>query len=189
DRPPATPIPQPTTAPLSAAQEQQRFTAAASAIADAVRADPALAPLARQLSIDTTPEGLRIQILDEAQQPMFATGSAVPNERARLLLRKVAPVLAGLTEQVSIAGYTDAAPYPGPDRTNWELSADRANATRRLLVDAGLADRRIRGVVGHADHDLLLPHQPLAAANRRIAIVVLREAPAPAAAPAAASAP
>lgn len=189
DRPPATPVPQPTTAPLSPAQEQQRFTAAASAIADAVRADPALAPLAHQLSIDTTPEGLRIQILDEARQPMFATGSAAPNERARLLLRKVAPVLAGLTEQVSIAGYTDAAPYPGPDRTNWELSADRANATRRLLVDAGLADRRIRSVIGHADHDLLLPHQPLAAANRRIAIVVLREATAPVAAPAPASAP
>ena len=84
-----------------------------------------------------------------------------------------------LEHPISIAGHTDAAPFPGPDRTNWELSADRANATRRLLSDSGLPQERIASVSGHADRDPLLPADPLAAANRRIAILVLREAPLP----------
>ena len=157
-------------------QEKASFEQAAEQIREAVRDDPALADLARQLAIDMTPDGLRIQIMDEVKQPMFATGSSVPNERARLLLQKVAPVLRKLPQSVSIAGYTDAAPFPGPGRTNWELSTERANATRRLLVDGGLAADRVRTVTGHADRDPLLPADPFAAANRRIAIVVLREA-------------
>ena len=114
---------------------------------------------------------------------MFALGSAEPNERARLLLQKIAPVLVRLNHAISIAGHTDAAQYPGPDRTNWELSTERANGTRRLLMEDGLPDTRITSVTGHADRDLLLPADPLAAANRRIAIVVLRAAPAPPAPP------
>ena len=125
-------------------------------------------------TIDMTPDGLRIQILDEVKLPMFPTGSSTPNDRARLLLQKVVPVLAKLTEPISIAGHTDAAPFPGPDRTNWELSAERANATRRLLVDDGLPESRIKSVIGDADRDPLLPADPLAAANRRIAILVQR---------------
>ena len=156
-------------------QEKAAFEQAAQQIRDAVKDDPALAELARQLAIDMTPEGLRIQIMDEVKLPMFATGSADPNERARLLLRKVIPVLARLTQAISIAGHTDSAPFPKPGRTNWELSAERANATRRLLVEGGLPDARFRTVTGHADRDPLLPNEPLAAANRRIAILVLRE--------------
>jgi chemotaxis protein MotB len=162
-------------------REKQAFEQAAQQIRDAVRADPQLAELARQLAIDMTPEGLRIQLLDDEHQPMFPLGSAVPNDRARLLLQKVAPVLMRLTQDISIAGHTDAAPFAGAGRTNWELSADRANATRRLLVDAGLQEPRIRSVTGNAERDLLIPADPLAAANRRIAIVVLRGTrPAPA---------
>ncbi len=157
-------------------RERAAFAQAAEQIRAAVRNDPNLADLGRQLAIDITPEGLRIQILDEDRQPMFATGSAAPNDRARLLLQKVTPVLQHLTEDISIAGHTDAAPYHGADRTNWELSAERANATRRLLTDAGLPESRIRSVTGNADRDPLLPAEPLAAANRRIAIVVLRAA-------------
>ena len=156
-------------------QEKAAFEAAAEQIRDAVKADPDLADLARQLSIDMTPDGLRIQIIDEVKLPMFATGSADPNERARLLLQKVVPVLAKLPQAISVAGHTDAAPFPGPGRTNWELSVERANATRRLLVDGGLPDARFRSVTGNADKDPLLPADPLAAANRRIAILVLRE--------------
>jgi chemotaxis protein MotB len=141
-----------------------------------VQDDPALSELAKQLAIDMTPDGLRIQIMDEVRQPMFATGSSVPNERARLLLQKVVPVLMKLPQAISIAGHTDAAPFAGKERTNWELSTERANATRRLLVDGGLPIDRIRTVTGHADRDPLLPADPFAAANRRIAIVVLREA-------------
>jgi chemotaxis protein MotB len=157
-------------------REGQRLEQAAQQIRDAVRADPALADLTRQLAIDMTPEGLRIQILDEDRSPMFTTGSAAPNERARLLLQKVAPVLMRLSESISIAGHTDATPYRGTDKSNWELSTERANATRRLLLESGLQEGRIRSVTGNADRDPLLPKDPTAAANRRIAIVVLRAA-------------
>ena len=159
--------------------EKILFEAAAEQIREAVQADPALAELARQLAIDLTPEGLRIQILDEDRSPMFATGSAVPNERARQLLQKVAPVIARMPEAISLSGHTDAAAYRGGERTNWELSTERANATRRLLLEAGLPESRIRNVTGNADRDPLLPADPLAAANRRIAIVVLRGTKAP----------
>jgi chemotaxis protein MotB len=162
-----------------ARQEKAAFAKAASEIRAAVEGDPALAEMAKQLSIDMTPEGLQIQIKDEDKLPMFATGSAAPNDRARALIQKVAPFLQKLPEAISIAGYTDATPYAGLGKTNWELSSDRANATRRLLTDSGLADSRIRTVTGHADRDPLLPGEPLAAANRRIAIVVLRDAVAP----------
>jgi len=170
---------QPTAAELRAEKERQEkeaFEDAAQQIRDAVKGDPALADLAKQLAIDMTPEGLRIQIMDEVKLPMFASGSAAPNDRARLLLQKVVPVLMKLPQSISIAGHTDAAPFPGPGRTNWELSTERANATRRLLVDGGFPETRVRTVTGHADRDPLLPADPLAAANRRIAIVVLREA-------------
>ncbi|MGE0419634.1 MAG: flagellar motor protein MotB [Acetobacteraceae bacterium] len=169
----------PTPAEIKADQERQEratLEQAADQIREAVRNDPALADLAKQLAIDMTPEGLRIQIMDEVKQPMFATGSSAPNDRARLLLQKVVPVLMKLSQPISIAGHTDAAPFPSKERTNWELSTERANATRRLLVDDGLPIERIRTVTGHADRDPLLPADPLAAANRRIAIVVLREA-------------
>ncbi len=126
---------------------------------------------------------MRIQIRDADREPMFATGSAEPNEKAELLLHKVAPVLARLTQEISIAGHTDAAPYAGSGRTNWELSADRANTTRRLLVESGLQETRIRSVTGNAERDLAVPSDPLAAANRRIAIVVLRSARSPPEAP------
>ncbi len=158
-------------------REQASFREAAQAIRDAVRSDAALTDLARQLTIDMTPEGLRIQLLDADQRPMFATGSSDPEPRARLLLAKVAPILAKLPEAISIAGHTDAVPYKAGGKTNWELSAERANATRRLLAESGLDDGRFRSVTGNADRDPLLPADPRAAANRRVAIVVLRSAP------------
>jgi len=166
-------------------EERQAFEQAADQIREAVRADPTFADIASQLAIDMTPEGLRIQIMDEDRRPMFATGSALPNEWARLLLQKIAPVLHRMPQSISIAGHTDAAPYRGTDRTNWELSTERANAMRRALLETGLAEMRVRTVTGHADRDPLLPADPLAAANRRIAIVVLRTVQAAPASPAA----
>jgi chemotaxis protein MotB len=159
-----------------AREEKAAFEQAAQQIQAVVRNDPALADLAKQLAIDMTPEGLRIQIMDEVKLPMFPSGSATPNDRARLLLQKIVPVLNKLTEKIAIAGHTDAAPFPGPERTNWDLSAERANAARRVLVDGGLPDARLKSVTGNADRDPLLPDDKLAPANRRIAIVVLREA-------------
>jgi chemotaxis protein MotB len=168
-------------------REKIRFQQAAQQIKDAVAQDPGLSDLGKQLMVDITPDGLRIQLLDAEHQPMFPSGSTALTDRARALLLKVMPILNKLPEKVSFAGHTDAAPYRGGDRTNWELSADRANAVRHLFTDAGLPDNRVDLVTGHADRDPLVPSDPLAAVNRRIAIVVLRDAklaPAPAAAPA-----
>ena len=169
----------PTDAQIAAARaaaEKKNFQAAAAEIKQAIASDPALAGLGQQLAVDMTREGLRIQIMDGDKQAMFATGSADLDDNAKLLLQKIGPVLQKLTESVSIAGYTDAQPYTAGDRGNWELSADRANATRRYLEQLGLPGTRVASVSGNADRDLLLPDQPLAAANRRIAIVVLRQA-------------
>jgi chemotaxis protein MotB len=160
----------------AAREEQARFEQTTQAIRQAIEADARLAEFGRQLAIDATPEGLRIQLLDEERRPMFALGGAVPNEVARALVAKLAPILASLPNAVTIAGHTDAAPFRGAGRSNFDLSAERANAVRKLLTDAGLPDRRVRSVTGNADRDLLLPAEPLAPANRRIAIVVLREA-------------
>ena len=157
-------------------REQAAFDDAAQQIRDVIQGDKLLEDIASQITIDLTPEGLRIQLLDEDHKPMFALGSSDLADRARELIAKTAPVLAKLTEPISIAGHTDAAPYKGGGKTNWELSAERANTTRRLLVEAGLPESRIRSVSGNADRDLLLPADPMAAANRRIAILVLRTA-------------
>ena len=157
-------------------QEQANFANAARQMQTAIATDPTLAPLANQLSIDLTPEGLRIQIHDLDNQEMFATGSAIPNERTKALLLRLTPILRTLKEPIALAGYTDAAAYIDPNHSNWDLSAERANATRRLLTDSGLPDDRIRDVTGHADRDLLHPETPLAAVNRRVSITLLRSA-------------
>ena len=155
--------------------EKRAFEQAATQIRDTVAADPALADVAKQLAIDITPEGLRIQLLDADRTPMFSSGSSSLNDKARAVLARIAPVLMKMPESLTIAGYTDSAPYRGTDKTNWDLSADRANATRKLLIEAGLPEPRVRSVTGNADRDPLITTDPLAAANRRIAIVLLRD--------------
>jgi chemotaxis protein MotB len=161
-----------------ARRERAAFEQTAEEIRRAIAADPALADLGRQLLIEQAPEGLRIQLIDAERQPMFALGGAAPNERARLLIARVAQATARLPNPVAITGHTDATPFRGgSDRSNWDLSAERANATRRLLAESGLPETRIRSVAGYAERQPLLPDQPAAAANRRVAITLLREAP------------
>jgi len=161
-------------------EEQAAFAQTAAEMRRAIAADPDLAAVARQLAVDLTPDGLRVQIRDDDGLPMFASGSPEPNARARAVLQRLTPMLLHLHEPVAIAGYTDATPYVGgAGRTNWDLSADRANATRRILTEAGLPDGRIRDVTGHGDRDLLLPDAPVSAGNRRIAILLVRTAPRP----------
>ncbi len=140
-----------------------------------VRDDPGLADLARQLQVEQTPEGLRIQILDAERQPMFALGGAAPVDRARALLSRVAGIINRVPNGVAISGHTDATPFRGSDRSNWDLSADRANATRRLLTEGGVSESRFRSVAGMAAREPLLPDDPGAAANRRVSILLLRE--------------
>ena len=159
-----------------AQREQRTMEQAGAQLLAAIRRDPSLQDEAGQITVDTVPEGLRIQVVDAERRPMFALGSASPTRQVRQLMQKVAPVLAGLPNAVSIAGHTDSLLYRGQEKDNWDLSTDRANATRRILVEAGLPAERIRSVSGNADRDLLVPADPLNPANRRITVIVLRHA-------------
>lgn len=160
-----------------AEREEKRFAAAEKALRQAVEEVPELKDLAQNLIVDRTPEGLRIQIVDQAQQPMFPTGSAEPSEPARKLMALVTQVVQRLPNKISITGHTDSAPYGGwRQYSNWELSADRANASRREFISDGMPPERIARVIGMADRDPIVPGDAAAPRNRRISIVLLREA-------------
>ena len=159
-------------------KEDTRFEQVEQALRDAVEKSPELRELQKHLLVDRTPEGLRIQIVDQDGQPMFPVGSARMFERTQKLMQQVAVTLQGLPNKISITGHTDSMPFRGGPRGygNWELSGDRAQASRRVMVDAGLDPARIAAVAGRADRDPLLPEDPTSPRNRRISIVLLREA-------------
>jgi chemotaxis protein MotB len=158
-------------------REEKRFQAAEQALRQAVEQVPDLKDLAQNLLVDRTPEGLRIQLVDEAKQPMFPTGSADLSEPARKLVSLVTQVVQRLPNKISITGHTDSVPYAGwRQYSNWELSADRANASRREFISDGMPPERIARVVGMADRDPLVANDPAAPRNRRISVVLLREA-------------
>lgn len=160
-----------------ARREQAEFEAAEQSLRQAMQDMPEIAELSRQILIDMTPEGLRIQLVDQEGRAMFRPGSAEPNERAVVLLRAVAEIAQQLPNRLSISGHTDSGPSPAADYTNWDLSADRANAARRVLQSSGLADDRIAEVQGRAGTEPLYPDDPYLPGNRRLSIVLLREAP------------
>jgi chemotaxis protein MotB len=122
-----------------------------------------------------TREGLRIQIADEGNRPMFDSGSAVVKPYMRELLQELGSVLAEVPNRLTIEGHTDAQPFGGGDRgySNWELSADRANASRREMVSGGLPEARMLRVQGLASSKLLDAQAPESAVNRRISIIVM----------------
>ncbi len=157
-----------------AARQEASFERARQQIRAAILHDPSLAAFAKQFAVDVTSRGLRIQILDGRHRPMFTLGSAVLAPAAQQFLAQLAPIVARLVGPVAVSGFTDAAPYHGGGMSNWDLSTERANAARSLLVAGGLPGARIVRVSGHADRELLLPAQPLAAANRRVSILVER---------------
>jgi chemotaxis protein MotB len=157
-----------------AQREATEFQQAEMSLRQALQDMPELAELSRNIIVDQTPEGLRIQLVDQEGRPMFQPASSEPNDRARILLRAVAQIVQALPNRVIISGHTDAAPNPDTESSNWELSAARANAARRVIAQAGLSDDRISQVVGKAGTDPLFPDDPYQAANRRIAIVLQR---------------
>jgi chemotaxis protein MotB len=180
--------------------EGKQFQQTANEIRQAIQSIPELQPLAQNLMIDQTPEGLRIQIVDQDRVSMFPGGSAQMYPQTKQLVMQVAQALSKLPNKLSISGHTDATPFGGSSgRDNWDLSTERANATRRALLAGGIPETRVQDVVGRADRDLLVPEQPGSPRNRRISVVLLRDvqakAPAtggqsaPAAAPAAPAAP
>jgi chemotaxis protein MotB len=140
-----------------------------------IESNPSLKQFRRQLLLDITSEGLRIQIVDEQNRPMFASGRAELQPYTREILREIAGTLNGVQNRIGLSGHTDATPYAGGEKgySNWELSADRANASRRELIAGGLADGKVLRVVGLSSSVPFDKADPLAASNRRISIVVL----------------
>lgn len=143
----------------------------------AIEANPALKEYRDQMLIDITTEGLRIQIVDAQNRPMFAIGKAELQPYMRTILREVGKTLNEVPNKVSLSGHTDAKPYPSGERgySNWELSADRANASRRELIAAGIDEGKIIRVVGLSSAVLLDKNDSLNPINRRISIIVMNK--------------
>jgi chemotaxis protein MotB len=156
----------------------REFEQAEISLRQAMQQMPDIAELSRNLMVNETPEGLNIQLVDQEGQAMFQPGTAVPLPRTRALLEQVARIVDRLPNRISITGHTDAVNFEGPDgMTNWELSAARANAARAVLASEGIDSDRIFEVAGKAGTDPLLPNDPYASSNRRISILLMREAP------------
>ena len=160
-------------------REAAQFQSAAESLRQAMQKMPELAELSKQLIIDQTPEGLRIQLVDQEGRSMFDQNSARPNERARVLLRAISTVINRLPNRISITGHTSAVAGSGRASSagDWPLSSNRADASRQILQQAGVDPDRVYSVAGKAGSDPLYPDDPSLAGNRRIAIVLLREAP------------
>jgi len=157
-------------------RENTRFEQAKAEIEQQIQKTPELAELKKHLMMDITPEGLQIQIIDQEGEPMFPSGSAQMFDKTRRIVTLAAEVIRKMPNDVSVRGHTDSIPYKaGAAYTNWELSADRANATRRVLMEAGTPEGRLSNVIGKADTDHLVPDQPKDAKNRRITVVLERE--------------
>lgn len=166
---------------LLARREQEQFEAAEEALRDAIESIPELEALQDSLLIEQTPEGLRIQLIDQEGFPMFASGSAKANDQLIQLIGLVTQVVSQLPNKVSISGHTDSRPFRTDNGySNWELSSGRANAARRLMIQAGLDQGRVANVQGRSATEPLLPEDTTDASNRRISIVLLRENTAPA---------
>jgi chemotaxis protein MotB len=144
-------------------------------IRQALAKSPSFGDAARHIEVDFTDEGLRIQLLEDSSGVFFQTGSAHPSAAGVALLGLLGEQLATMSNAVTVDGYTDAVPYSDNQSTytNWELSADRANASRRILIAGGLRERQVVQVRGHADRDLRVPDQPSAPSNRRVTITML----------------
>jgi chemotaxis protein MotB len=133
---------------------------------------PELKKLLGAVDMELTKEGLRIELTETKDVAYFEIGGAKPSKAAREVLEAIAPQLAQIGNDIIVEGHTDKRPYPGTVYTNWELSADRANAARKLLVDSGLAPKQIVNVTGFADVKPRKPDQPFDLANRRVSVVV-----------------
>jgi chemotaxis protein MotB len=157
-------------------KEEQALQNAAESLKQALQDMPELAELSKQILVDQTPEGLRIQLIDQEGRSMFKENSAQPNDRARILLRAVSKVVGQLPNRVSISGHTSASPGP-KNAADWQLSSARADMSRQIMQGSGIDPDRIYQVSGKASSDPLYPDDPTLPGNRRITIVLLKEKP------------
>jgi chemotaxis protein MotB len=160
--------------PEDKAKEQEELIKAKEQIEQLIEKNQELNKFKEQLQIDITPNGLSVQLIDDRKRPMFDSGVDVPKDYAAAILRELSTVLKKTHNKISILGHTDSLQYKGStDYTNWELSADRANAARREFIAGGVKPERFAQVVGLADtipYDRENPYNPR---NRRISIIVL----------------
>ena len=159
-----------------AAKRDAKMLAALSAkIAAAISSNPKMAEFSSQIRLEITPDGLQIQIVDDQKRPMFDSGSAALKPYMRDILREIGTALLDVENKISLDGHTDRSAYgnSGKGYSNWELSADRANASRRELANAGMPEDKLARVVGMASSLLLDATDPLSPSNRRISILVM----------------
>jgi chemotaxis protein MotB len=154
------------------------FGLAAASLRQALQDMPEIAELSKDLIIEETKEGLNISLIDQDGRSMFPDGSTVPYERTRRILERLAPSIRRMPNRLSVVGHT-AAPRPGMRAIGspWDLSAGRAISTREILASNGLPDDRFAVVAGKSDTEPLFPDNPYLAANRRVTITLLYEAP------------
>ncbi|EJL93025.1 flagellar motor protein [Herbaspirillum sp. CF444] len=157
--------------------ERSRLEELKKRIETAIDNSPTLKQFKNQLLIDITSEGLRIQIVDEKNRPMFALASAQLQPYTREILREIGKTLNDVPNKISLSGHTDATPYSSGEKgySNWELSADRANASRRELISGGMDESKVLRVVGLSSAVLLDKEDPFNPINRRISIIVMNK--------------
>ncbi|HOD75269.1 MAG TPA: flagellar motor protein MotB [Syntrophorhabdaceae bacterium] len=168
--------PNPTT---DVSSEIERLKVEAKKLEAEIRSNPEFDKFRDKIEIAVTKEGLRIELLENSNGLFFDVGSAKLKPETVKLLKLIAVEVGHLKNKVMIEGYTDARPYVHPDYTNWELSADRANAARRILEQSGVGKDQIVQVRGFADRNLKHPDKPLDFGNRRVSILVATTEPRP----------
>lgn len=162
---------------LAEQMELQKMEILLQQLAQRIDESPRLREFKDQLVLDITDEGLRIQIVDKSQRPMFDIGSSKLKPYSEEILFELVGPLSSVPNRISLSGHTDAMPYSGSEEaySNWELSADRANAARRALLVGGLQPERIARVVGLASSVLFDQKDPYHPVNRRISLIVLNK--------------
>lgn len=160
---------------LTSKDDEQTLFSVAQNLQKKFQSRPEFSKYKDQVQIDVTEEGLRIQLIDKAEQVSFPSGSSVLNAEAKAILEEIAKDICSLPNKINIGGHTDSHVFPSEKGyTNWELSADRANAARRVLESVCVKPAQIHRIIGYADTEPLIADDPFAQANRRISITLLR---------------
>ena len=154
-------------------QNQQLFSEAEQKLMKATKESPEFRQLAKHIITDKTKEGLRIQIIDHENQPLFDKGSPTLSPHAKKLVHTVAKIIKNIPNSVTVMGHTDSTPLEHKSKyTNWELSIDRANNVRQELLENGVASSRFSAVIGKESLDPLVPQDPASSHNRRVTIIL-----------------
>ncbi|MFO0390001.1 MAG: flagellar motor protein MotB [Alphaproteobacteria bacterium] len=156
-------------------EDAEAFSEASEEIKQAVEQDPDLKEYKNNIVVQQTPEGMKIDLIDDRQKPMFLPGRAVLTEVGKKVLDSMVNIIIKTPNNITINGHTDAGgTVVNPLYTNWELSADRSNSARRFLASTQLQQERIVKIIGFADRELLIPDEPNNPRNRRITILLMR---------------